>query len=80
LLRGLFKTKNVKTFNKFQITLVVKIHTESLVPQNEPPMLNIIGWFQTMRSQPQPLSPTMLKETNSGNVKKYKKQTKKNRI
>ena len=36
----------VKAFNKFQISLVIKVHPESIVPQIEPPMLNIIGRLQ----------------------------------
>ena len=41
-----------EAFNKFQIDLVIKIHTESLVPQNEPPMLNIIGRLQNLCGYP----------------------------
>jgi hypothetical protein len=43
---------DVKAFNKFQFAFVVKIYTESLVPQNEPPMLNIIGGLQNLRGNP----------------------------
>ena len=42
------KLQEIKAFNKFQIFVVVKIHLECLVPQNEPPMLNIIGWLQNI--------------------------------
>ena len=44
-----FKHREVKAFNKFQIVFVVKINPDSLVPQNEPPMLNIVGRLQNLR-------------------------------
>jgi hypothetical protein len=44
--------QEVKAFTKYQIALVVKIHPESLVPQNEPPLLNIIGQVQNLCRHP----------------------------
>jgi hypothetical protein len=41
-----FKFHEVKAFNRIQIALVDKIYHKSFVPQNEPPMVNIIGQVQ----------------------------------
>ena len=46
------KLREVKAFNKFQIAFVIKIHLESLVPQNKPPMLNMIGRLQNFHRNP----------------------------
>jgi hypothetical protein len=45
------KLHEINAFAKFQIALVVKLHPESLVLQNELPMLNIIGWLQNILSR-----------------------------
>ena len=46
--RAFLKLQEIKAFNKFQISLVIKIHMKNLTLQNEPPMLNIIGWLQNI--------------------------------
>src|ERR1700738_4462971 len=58
--RTFLKLREVKAFNKFQFAFVVKIHTESLVPQNEPPMLNIIGRLQNLRRNPINVNGTLI--------------------
>jgi hypothetical protein len=46
------KLHEVKAIHKFQIAFVVKLNLENLVPQNDPPMLNIIGRLQNLRRNP----------------------------
>ena len=42
------KTSKFVAFNELQNSLVIEIHPEGLVPQNEPPMFNKIGWLQNI--------------------------------
>jgi hypothetical protein len=44
--------QEVKALIKYQIAFDLKIHPENLVPQNEPPMLNIIGRVQNFHRIP----------------------------
>jgi hypothetical protein len=46
----------INAFYKFQFAFVIKIHPESLVPQNEPPMLNILAGCKISSVEPQSMS------------------------
>ena len=46
--RAFLKLHKINAFNKFELIFVVKMHSESIIPQKNPPMLNIIGGLQNI--------------------------------